>query len=225
MNSNSALGVRAKILAVLVRDARQADGRTLKECGEILGITAGAFAMFESGKRSPSLPELEVLAYFFDLPLSHFWGDQAISEQGNGRRNLNVAAVVQLRQRIISARLRQLRTEARLTIKQLAEKAGLPPGRVSVYERGTRAIPLPELEALAWALNVPVESFLERQGPIGQWEATRRAVERFAHLPPDLRDFIIQPTNESYLRLAMRLSELKVDRLRGIAEDLLDITY
>ena len=44
-------------------------------------------------------------------------------------------------------------------------------------------------------------------------------------LPEDVREFILRPINRSYLDLAIRLSGLSVERLRGIAEGILDITY
>jgi hypothetical protein len=44
-------------------------------------------------------------------------------------------------------------------------------------------------------------------------------------LSPDMRDFILNPTNTLYLRIAMLASALEADQLRLIAETLLDITY
>jgi hypothetical protein len=50
-------------------------------------------------------------------------------------------------------------------------------------------------------------------------------VERLDELSPDMRDFILNPTNTLYLRIAMLASNLAADQLRQIAETLLDITY
>ena len=50
-------------------------------------------------------------------------------------------------------------------------------------------------------------------------------IERLDELPPDMRDFILHPTNTLSLRIAMLASNLKADQLRLIAETLLDITY
>jgi hypothetical protein len=44
-------------------------------------------------------------------------------------------------------------------------------------------------------------------------------------LPEDVREFICKPVNLPYLKLAMRLSELSVEKLRAVAEGLLEITY
>jgi hypothetical protein len=61
--------------------------------------------------------------------------------------------------------------------------------------------------------------------PLGRAELQRQFAARLDELPPDLRDFVLKPTNTLYLRIAMLLSSMKADSLRQIAETLLDITY
>jgi hypothetical protein len=77
---------------------------------------------------------------------------------------------------------------------------------------------------VAGRLGLPVDHFLEREGPVGQWESAQRAADRLHELPPELRDFIAHPASEDYLRLAQRLSQMPVGQLRLIAESLLEIT-
>jgi transcriptional regulator with XRE-family HTH domain len=107
----------------------------------------------------------------------------------------------------------------------VAASAGIPPASLTAYELGQSPIPLPQLEAMAARLGVPLEHFLEDEGPVGEWNNTQRAFERFSQLPPELREFVSRPINESYLRLAQRLSRLPAGELRGIAASLLEITY
>jgi transcriptional regulator with XRE-family HTH domain len=218
--------VRSKMLGVLLRDARQAAGKTNRECAEALGLPTGAYNAYELGQKSPSLPELELLAFFLNVPLKHFWGEQARSEQPRaGAAPLPSAAITQLRDRIIGAQLRKARVAAKIKLKDLAEQVGLSGSRLSAYEFGEKPIPLPDLEAIAHRLNLNIEDLFESQGTVGEWDSTQRALERFKTMPADLRDFVTQPANEHYLRLAHKLSELPADKLRGIAESLLDITY
>jgi hypothetical protein len=42
-------------------------------------------------------------------------------------------------------------------------------------------------------------------------------------MPKDLREFVVNPENKAHLRMAQRLSGLSTDRLRQIAESLLDL--
>jgi hypothetical protein len=50
-------------------------------------------------------------------------------------------------------------------------------------------------------------------------------MQEFSELPSELQQFVCKPINRPYLELAMRLSDLPVDRLRTVAEGLLEITY
>jgi hypothetical protein len=84
---------------------------------------------------------------------------------------------------------------------------------------------LPELEALVKALGGRVESFFDRSGPIGQWMLNEEAIRDFLELPLELRQFVAQPVNRPYLELAMRLSNMSKDKLRSVAENILDITF
>jgi transcriptional regulator with XRE-family HTH domain len=222
----TALTIRAKILGVLLKDARLAAGKTLKDCADVLGCPVSTYTHYELGQKSPSLPELEILAYFLDTPLAHFWGNQARSEAESGdAAHLPRESITSLRDRIIGVQLRKARTNAKVKLKDLADELGISTSRLSDYEYGAKSIPLPELEALMARLGLSLDDLLETRGTVGERESARRAFERFQKLPPELREFFSQPANESYLRLAQRLSQLSTDKLRGIAETLLDITY
>lgn len=225
MADNKSLTIRAKIIGVLLRDARLAAGKSLKECSAVLGLAASAYSAFELGKKSISLPELELIAYYLDTPLTHFWGDATISDAGERGADMNTAELVSLRQRIIGAQLRQTRMSKSMSQKELAATIGVTPARIKSFEFGKRPIPVPELEALSWVLGLKIEHFFEKLGPVGEWDAARRAFERFKELPPEVQEFVGNPANESYLRVAMRLADMPSDRLREIAEDILNITF
>ena len=75
-------------------------------------------------------------------------------------------------------------------------------------------------------LGVSMSYFVdEGVGPVGEQELRRSQFERFGDLPDDLRKFIVNPTNISYLRVAQRLSDLTTQQLRDLAASILDITY
>jgi hypothetical protein len=83
---------------------------------------------------------------------------------------------------------------------------------------------LPELEILVRTLGGRVESFFDRSGPIGQWMISEETIRRFLEMPMELREFVSMPVNRPYLELAMKLSNMSKEKLRSVAEDLLDIT-
>jgi transcriptional regulator with XRE-family HTH domain len=220
-----ALQLRAKKLGVLIRDARLARGRTLEECAAELGISPELFEAYEYGEASPSLPQVEWLAYTLGVPLDHFWGDQSLSEQPAANGRPDPTDVLEVRQRVIGALIRKARQDARVSPAALAAAVHIAPEELEAIELGEQIAPLPLLEALSGALNHSIREFQDQHGPVGVWWSQQKAVTGFLDLPPDLQGFIGKPINRPYLELAVRLSEMSVDRLRAVAEGLLEITY
>jgi transcriptional regulator with XRE-family HTH domain len=219
------VALRSRKLGVLIRDARLAARKTLPECARAIGSTPGILRAWEEGRRAPSLPELEMLAYFLSLPLRHFWSKDAVSDNSAPIETLNLPILVGIRQRLIGAMLRQLREAASLSPRALFELSGISISRLKSYELGERSIPLPELEGLVVLLGGQIETLFDKTSPIGIWMAQQGAIENFLMLPPDVQNFVCKPVNRPYLELAMKLSNMSTEKLRSVAEDLLDITY
>lgn len=224
MDKKTQITIRSKKLGVLIRDARIASRRSIKECAEAIGMKFGAFRAYEEGRKSPSLPELETLVYYLDLPIDHFWSKETKSDTPPPIDAIDLSKLVAVRQRKIGALLRQERTNASISIHNLAQETGISGARIKAYELGERPIPVPELEVLVTSLGGRIESFFDRNGPIGQWLTNEEAIQNFLELPEGLREFASKPVNLPYLELAMKLSSMSKDKLRSVAEDLLDIT-
>ncbi len=225
MDIKARITIRTKKLGVLIRDARLAARMSIQECADAIGVSRNAFRSYETGRNAPSLPELEILVFFLNLPINHFWGKEAISDNAPPTEPLDLPQLVGLRQRMIGALLRQERMKASISMKALAEQAGIPKSRLKAYELGERPIPVPELEALLSLLDGRIETFFDKSGPIGQWMARQRVIQEFLELPPELQDFVCQPINRPYLELARNLSGLSAEKLRSVAEGILDITF
>ena len=217
--------IRAKKLGILIRDARIASRRSIKECASAISVTNGVFKAYEEGRKAPSLPELETLVYYLELPINHIWSNEALSDAPSRIDELNLPRLTELRHRMIGALLRQERMDASLSMKAVAEQTGISTGRLKRYEMGERPIPLPELEVILKVLGGRIETFFDQGGPIGQWMIQQKAVQQFLDMPVELQNFVCQPVNKPYLDLARKLSEMSTDKLRSVAEDLLDITF
>ncbi|HEY5157970.1 MAG TPA: helix-turn-helix domain-containing protein [Anaerolineales bacterium] len=224
MSIQAQVTLRSRKLGVLIRDARLAARKTISECAKIIGVNTGIFRAWEEGRKSPSLPELEVLSYALDLPLQRFWSKDATSDNVSVTDNLNLPALASLRQRLIGALLRREREKASISLRDLSEQSGISTSRLKAYELGQRPIPLPELEGLIVLVGGQIESLFDQTGPIGVWMNQKKAVQDFLLLPPDLQNFVSKPVNRPYLELAMKLSGMSTDKLRSVAEDILDIT-
>jgi len=225
MDAPQAITIRSKIIGVLVRRARLKAGKSQKDCADFLGCSPFVFRQYEQGEKGLSLPELEALAFFFDVPPASLWDDGPSLPESLAEGALPMDQLLLLRRKILAVQLRQCRIAASLTQRQIAELLGCSPGMVSQYERGRRDIPLAELEQAVEACGRGLEEFLDQTIPLGKGEQERRALARLDELPADVRDFVLNPTNLLYFRIGMLLRALRADSLRQIAETLLDITY
>jgi transcriptional regulator with XRE-family HTH domain len=214
--------LRGKMLGAMLRKTRQEKGKSLKDTAALIGTTTGKLSAYEHGKKIISLPELELFAFQFNVPLRYFLKSEIHKDV---RRSIPEAELlISLRQKMIGAQLRSDRTNADISLRKLAKSLHIPPSRLSAYERGTRPIPLNELESIATALGHEVEEYIDHDGPVGEWQQQLQVILMFSKLSPELRDFLSKPVNEPYLRIAKQLSELQVEKLRTVAEGLLEIT-
>lgn len=216
--------IRAKKLGVLVRSARLSAGKSVEECAEAIAADRETIESFENGEKSPSLPELEMLAFYLKIPLEYFWGRETALARQTGESGVDTRRLLDLRQRIIGAKLRRARQEAGLSTEKLAEMTNLSAVQITAYELGEESPSLVSLEYLANALGRPLKEFQDNRGRVGGWIKQQRALQNFNELSPDLQDFISKPINRPYLELAQRLSEMDVEKLRAVAEGLLEIT-
>jgi transcriptional regulator with XRE-family HTH domain len=212
---------RAEILGGLIRDARTEVGQSIEECAGALGKSIAEYSAFESGDQAPSLPELEVLAMFLKVPMSHFWGSSPPVESAV----VDYSDYLHLRKRMIGALLSQSRINLRKTVDELALETGISADIISRYEDGSEAVPYFELETMATKLDFSVKHFVDDEhGPLAEYEAEREIEQRFTEWSPQMKSFVADSRNISYLETAMRLSEMDVDKLRTIAEGILEIT-
>ena len=216
--------IRSKKLGILIRDARLASRRSTRECATAINVTNSVFNAYEEGRKAPSLPELETLVYYLELPINHFWSNETISDAPARINDLDLPRLTGLRHRMIGAFLRQERMNASLSLKSVAEQTGISTSRLKHYELGELPIPLPELEVILKVLGGRIETFFDQGGPVGQWMKQQKAIQQFLDMPVELQNFVCQPVNRPYLDLARKLSEMSTAKLRSVAEDLLDIT-
>lgn len=215
--------IRTKKLGVLIRDARLATGKSVEQCALAIGVTLDRFEMFEYGVEPPSLPEVELLAYTLQVPLEHFWGNELLKKNGKTAELDSTQAKI-LRQKMIGALVKKARIECGLTLAAIAEETNLSEEQLQAYELGEQSIPIPELEILSQVLNKTVFDFQDRHSPVGKWFTEQKTAQEFKDLPLELQGFVCKPINRPYLELAIRLSEMSVEKLRGVAEGLLEIT-
>jgi transcriptional regulator with XRE-family HTH domain len=218
-NNNSA---RSKKLGDLIKSARERAGRSPEECAEVINVSPDEYVKAEMGEFHISLPDLEALAIYLRIPMGYFWGTESLDDTLS---RVDYDNLIQLRHRVIGVLLRQLRLRERRTQKELAEAIDIDRGLIRQYETGRVSIPFLHLEQLGQQLGVSIEYFADgKLGPLGRHEAEQKMRKLFHQLSPELQEFLLNPVNVTYLDTAWRLSEMDVEKLRLIAENLLDIT-
>lgn len=215
--------LRAKMLGVLIRDARLNAARTLEDCARLLRVQPHVIESWEYGDDVPSLPQLELLAYYLDVPVSHFWGQNTLEKEREVALDVQQQYLT-LRQRMIGALLRQAREAAGLSIEQVAEQTFIAADRLAAYELGEIGVPMHELSAIANALNQRMNYFLESSSQIGDLLAIREEWKKFTDLDPDIREFAANPSHVGFIKIAMMFSKMPTEQLRDIAEGMLEIT-
>ncbi len=213
---------RAKKLGELIQRAREHTGHSLDECARLLGISPEQYAQAEAGKYPVSLPELEALAIYLKVSMGYFWGSDPLPQEPP----VDYQDMIALRNRVIGVLLNQLRLRARRSRKEAAEHLGVEEAVIEAYEMGDTAVPYLHLEKLCRFLDGSLDLFMDDiHGPLARHETRQQLLKQFERMTPEMRAFITNPVNVSYLETARKISQMDVARLRQIAEDLLEITY
>ncbi len=217
--------LRQRKLGILLYDARLSTGASIETCARLMGVAPETYMEYEEGKTSPSLPEIETLAYGINIPLSHFQDNQALSARVSKTDDVKLGLIRSLRQKMLWSILLQLRTQKNLSPNDVAQLIGISEEELNEMEAGNLPLPLPQLQLITDMLDIPLESLFDQQGVIGQWRKQQERNNSFEQLPQEVQDFVSNPMNSPYLELAIRLSGLDAQKLRTIAESLLEITH
>jgi transcriptional regulator with XRE-family HTH domain len=216
--------LRGRILGVLLQDARLSKGRSENDCALEVGVPLEYYREWELGKRSPTLPQLEVLAYFIGVPVSHFWNTKTISAEEQ-ERHIPKEDFIALRDRVVGALIRIKRTELGLSEADLASACGLDPILIEQIELARAEIPFTVLTSVASALRVPINYFMDDSSRVGEFLGGQEAYRKFGDLPAEVRDWVVQSSSLPFIQIAMKLSKIPVQELRAIGENILDITF
>lgn len=218
--------LRQKMIGVLLRGARQKAGKTLKDCAGLLGCSSYMISQYEYGHKGIPVPELELLAGFFDVPVAYFWEeDSTILEEGIDLPPSE--QLIPIRQKMIGVLLRQARLEAGKTQQECAEALGVSTDTMSKYEYGKKPIPFSELELLSSLLEVPLSHFLDSELATSDIASAKSQAEllsledAWASLPREIQKFIRTPDSLPYLQMALKLYELPRESLEDLAKAIL----
>lgn len=219
---NQPLAEQSVILGIRLREERAASDITLDQAAAQIGVSPEMIESLENGETAPSLPELELLAYLYRVPLKKLLGAADITEAPVRIKENKKNAFLLLRTRIIASTLKQARLAANIALEELSPRLDIPLNTLEEYEAGTLPIPQPLLAELCVVLGVEMESLISPLTP--KTKPTDSEVSPTG-LDAQLNEFVANPANLPYIYLAKKLSTLDAAKLREIAENLLEITY
>lgn len=206
---------------------RELNERSTEETAAYLGIPSKDLRKIEKGEVSPSLPQLESLARYFNIPLDVLLSEKTEPKDASVDQN-KVPAVIGLRNRIIALMLKRARVEQNMSLDDVSTTAGIEAGILEEYETGKVSIPLADLEEICSILGIAMRSLTTdaaKEPVVQKAETTTNTAEVMLQIPQELYEFVANNSNLPYLQLAKRLSEMDAAKLRTIAEGLLEITY
>jgi transcriptional regulator with XRE-family HTH domain len=209
--------LRRRTIGLLVRRAREAAGRTVAQLAEALQVKPALLKAYEVGAREPSLGELEVIGYRLFVPVTALL-DEASSALPIAKSQVDAQAVLQLRNHVIGAKLKQARMDKGETLKAAASAVGITSSRLKAHELGA-AIPITVLEALTAHLGLTMQHWFEADALFINPAAQQHAA--FAALPNDVRAFVTDAQALPHLHQAMRLYALPNTDVQRVAEALL----
>lgn len=215
--------IRARMIGVLIHDARLNAERSIEECADLLRVTKEEMQAWEYGDSTPSLPQIELLAFYLGVPVSHFWGTDTL-EAKYGRHSDIQSEYVALRTRMIGAMMRQAREDLGLTLETMSTESAIPADLLAQYEIGELPVPMHELSVLSGILKKNTSYFLETSGYIGEWLQMREEWKHFLELPDEKRQFAANPRNIGFIEIAIMFSKMPVEDLRQVGASILDIT-
>lgn len=102
----------------------------------------------------------------------------------------------------IHEKVRKLRNQQNLTLKDLSVKTGLSVSFLSQVERGTSSLAITSLKKIADAFNVPITAFFEQSNP-----------EKFLTRKEDLKFFSFEKSKIEYARLGGVFSGRQIEPL------------
>lgn len=94
----------------------------------------------------------------------------------------------------IYERIRQLRTQQNMTLKELSDKTGLSISFLSQVERGNSSLAITSLQKIAEVLNVSMSSFFEE--PVNNTYVTTRSTRKAIQ---------IERSNATFVRLIIKV--------------------
>jgi len=141
-----------------LKQIRELDHRSQEDCAAALGVSIHDYISKEDGTGMLELSDLELLAFFFKIPVSLFFDDCTfdkfvfpVIENQLQQQYRN------LRRKLLSVTLLHELHEQNLSLLDLQQKTQIPFENLKAFTTGKSTIPIHHLIELSQALSLPIE--------------------------------------------------------------------
>ena len=210
-------------LAEGLKKAREFRGITVRECSGLLGIPTNKLQNYENGRFIPSLAELEALSYIYSVPFAALFNPEEYPEIFKVPDADQLQQLLQIRKRIISTSLQIAFEKTGKSLKEVSSTAGLS---ASVFKRfldGEIEIPFNVLQRIASGLELDLNTLMDTDSQIGQWQEFQKKKIAFAKLPETTRVFLTQKANWPYMDVVEKMKKLDARKLETLAESIREL--
>lgn len=115
-NFEAIYALRARVLGILIRDARLAANVPPSIVAANVGVDEVTLQAWEFGEDMPTLPQLELLAFTLDVPVSHFFGTQMLPDDKKRTPDIAPSAYYALRDRVIGVKVALARQQLNMSM-------------------------------------------------------------------------------------------------------------
>jgi transcriptional regulator with XRE-family HTH domain len=210
-----------EVLHEKIKTIRMSLHFSIHDCAKLLGLPQGEYLAFERGEQHLSLPDLEILALYFGLPLEAFFSDkykrlyQLTLLQDNIRPQYQL-----LRQKVIRTQLVLERQSAGLTLEELEEATGIPLDVLRNYEEETVPIPIDHLQLICQHLGKHLDTFFPDDSQVSE----SLLIPSISNNNGDDPEFSAQEEglDSSFVQIIDKLKEIPKEAQAKIAKDILN---
>lgn len=194
-----------------------------EDCAHMLGISTQEYSNFEQGEGFLSLPEIELLSTYLGISLRNLLSEKIISDssQINMLQDSLRPHYMTLRHKMISAKMAHESSIKAISLDELKQAIGIPLEKLTAYLQGSTPIPINDLIAIADALSLPLEGF------INQKDSTQIILETEKNQQdwhPELNQTEVAEDHEKeYQILIDAIKEMPIDEQANMAKFVLSV--
>lgn len=202
-----------------IQQIRKSKQRSIHDCASILDIPKENYLKFEEGSAPLTLPEMELLASFFDVPFSSFF-EETITEITplSALPRETRSSYKDLRNKMIQVKLILLRDEAGISLEFLQEMTGISYEDLDSYDSGSKPIPFNHLIQICAYLGRPVDAFFSQEPDFMENPDNSEAQQKWQPEYPEGSN----PVEDPYQQLVDALKQTSKEKQARIAKELLN---